>query len=98
MKKTVQTFQSKIVQKAWKYYIEFVNDTFGPYDYIFTWEDRYFDNLDNRIKILNFPYKNKQFQNSEIFLWVDYIAIATWKRIDLNWNEKDFLDIINLIL
>lgn len=80
----------------WKFKIEFASDSFGPYRYKFERIDCYFnDGLEDRgTKI--FPLKNKNFDNTEIFLETDDIVIAVWERWSLMWGEKSFIDIINI--
>lgn len=79
-----------------EFVIEFANDSFGPYEYKFEREDCYFnDGLNDRgTKI--FPLKNKQFDNTEIFLETDEIVIATGERWSLTGDNKTFIDIINI--
>ena len=80
----------------WEFKIEFANDSFWPYKYKFEREDCYFnDGLEDRGTIL-FPLKNKQFDNTEIFLETDDIVIAIWERGSLMWGEKSFIDVINI--
>jgi len=80
----------------WEFKIEFANDSFWPYKYKFEREDCYFnDGLEDRgTKI--FPLRNKAFDNTEIFLETDDIVIAVWERWSLMWDDKDFIDIINI--
>lgn len=80
----------------WEFKIEFTNDSFGPYNYKFEREDCYFnDGLEDRgTKI--FPIRNKSFDNTEIFLETDDIIIAVWERWSLMWEDKSFIDIINI--
>lgn len=80
----------------WEFKIEFANDSFGPYNYKFEREDCYFnDGLEDRgTKI--FPLRNKAFDNTEIFLETDDIVIAVWERGSLMWEDKNFIDIINI--
>ncbi len=80
----------------WKFTIEFANDTFWPYDYKFAREDCYYqDWLQDRWSVA-FPYKNKEFNNTEIFLETDDVIICTWERSNLSWEEKSFIDVINI--
>ncbi len=80
----------------WEFKIEFASDSFGPYNYKYERTDCYFnDGLEDRWTAI-FPLKNKQFQNTEIFLETDNIVIAVWKRGGLIWKEKSFIDIINI--
>ena len=80
----------------WEFKIEFANDSFWPYNYKFEREDCYFnDGLEDRWTAV-FPLKNKQFDNTEIFLETDDIVIAVWERGSLMWGEKSFIDIINI--
>ena len=80
----------------WEFKIEFANDSFWPYNYKFEREDCYFnDGLEDRgTKI--FPLRNKAFDNTEIFLETDDIVIAVWERGSLMWEDKNFIDIINI--
>ncbi len=80
----------------WSFLIEFANDSFGPYEYKFEREDCYFnDGLNDRgTKV--FPLKNTQFDNTEIFLELDNIVVATGERGSLVWDWKTFVDIINI--
>lgn len=80
----------------WQFKIEFSNDSFWPYDYKFAREDCYFIDWLNHRGSLKFPLKNKQFQNTEIFLETDDIVICTWERSWLLTESKTFIDIINL--
>ncbi len=80
----------------WSFVIEFANDSFGPYEYKFEREDCYFnDGLNDRGTAI-FPLKNKLFDNTEIFLEVDEIVIASWERWGLISDWKTFVDIINI--
>jgi len=80
----------------WEFKIEFASDSFGPYNYKFEREDCYFnDGLEDRWSKI-FPLKNKLFDNTEIFLETDDIVIAVWERWGLLWEEKAFIDIINI--
>ena len=80
----------------WEFKIEFTNDSFGPYKYKFERIDCYFnDALEDRGSAI-FPLKNKNFQNTEIFLENDDIVIAVWERWNLMWEDKTFIDIINI--
>jgi len=80
----------------WEFKIEFANDSFWPYQYKFEREDCYFnDGLEDRGTII-FPLRNKNFDNTEIFLETDDIVITVWERWGLIWNEKTFIDIINI--
>ena len=76
--------------------IEFASDSFGPYHYKFTREDCYFNDWleDRGTKI--FPLRNKAFDNTEIFLETDDIVVAVWERGSLMWEEKSFIDVINI--
>ncbi len=80
----------------WEFNIEFVSDSFGPYYFKFERTDCYFNDWleDRGTKI--FPIKNKQFDNTEIFLETDDIVIAVWERWSLLWWDKTFIDIINI--
>jgi len=80
----------------WEFKIEFANDSFWPYRYKFEREDCYFnDGLEDRGTLV-FPLKNKQFDNTEIFLETNDIVIAIWERGSLMGGEKSFIDIINI--
>lgn len=80
----------------WEFVIEFANDTFWPYDYKFTREDCYYiDWLEDRWSS-KFPLKNKEFDNTEILLETDDIAIFTWERWTLSGESKKFIDIVNI--
>jgi len=80
----------------WEFKIEFANDSFWPYKYKFEREDCYFnDGLEDRGSAI-FPLKNKQFNNTELFIENDDIVIAVWERWGLMWEEKPFIDIINI--
>ncbi len=86
----------KIKIKDWKIYINFLKDSFWPYEQKFGREDCYYDDkLQDRWSVI-FPFKNKQFDNTEIFLETDDIIVWTWERTNLSWTEKNFIDIINL--
>jgi len=80
----------------WKFTIDFASDSFGPYNYKFERVDCYFnDGLEDRWTKI-FPLRNKKFDNTEIFLETDDIVIAVWERWSLLWDDKDFIDIINI--
>lgn len=80
----------------WEFKIEFASDSFWPYKYKFQREDCYFnDGLDDRGTAI-FPLKNKEFNNTEIFLETDDIVVAIWERWGLIWEAKPFIDIINI--
>ena len=80
----------------WEFKIEFASDSFGPYKYKFEREDCYFtDGLWDRGTSI-FPLKNKQFDNTEIFLENDDIVIAIWERGSLMGVDRSFIDIINI--
>ncbi len=94
--KVVLNKESFSLNMKWEFKIEFANDSFWPYNYKFEREDCYFnDGLEDRgTKI--FPLKNKEFDNTEIFLETDDIVIAVWERWSLMWWEKTFIDAINI--
>ena len=80
----------------WEFKIEFASDSFWPYKYKFERTDCYFnDGLEDRGTAI-FPLQNKEFKNTEIFLENDDIVIAVWERWSLMWEEKTFIDIINI--
>ena len=80
----------------WEFKIEFASDSFWPYRYKFQREDCYFnDGLEDRGSAI-FPLKNKQFNNTELFIETDDIVIAVWERWSLMGGEKPFIDIINI--
>lgn len=80
----------------WQFKIEFANDNFWPYDYKFAREDCYYNDwLEDRWSYM-FPLKNKEFDNTEIFLENDDIIICTWERSWLLSDSKNFIDVINL--
>jgi hypothetical protein len=80
----------------WEFKIEFASDSFWPYKYKFERTDCYFnDGLEDRWTAI-FPLQNKEFKNTEIFLETDDIIIAVWERWGLMWEEKSFIDIINI--
>lgn len=88
--------KSSVFLSKWDFFIEFINDTFGPYSYKFDRTDCYFnDALNDRWSVV-FPLKNKQFGNTEIFLETDDVIIAVGWRGSLLWEEKIFVDIINI--
>ncbi len=87
---------SKIIKENWKYKIEFTKDSFWPYEQKFGRKDCYYDDIINDRWSTKFPFKNKQFDNTEIFLETDDIIICTGERTNLSWTEKNFIDIINL--
>ncbi len=80
----------------WEFNIEFASDSFGPYHFKFERTDCYFNDWleDRGTKI--FPLKNKQFDNTEIFLETDDIVIAVGERWSLLWGDKNFIDVINI--
>ncbi len=85
-----------ILGMKWEFKIEFASDSFWPYKYKFQREDCYFnDGLGDRGSAI-FPLKNKQFNNTELFLENDDIVITVWERWSLMWWEKPFIDIINI--
>jgi len=80
----------------WEFKIDFTNDSFWPYNFVYWREDCYFnDGLEDRWTKI-FPIRNKKFDNTEIFLETDDIVIAVWERWGLLWSEKEFIDIINI--
>ena len=80
----------------WEFKIEFTSDSFGPYKYKFERIDCYFnDGLEDRWTAI-FPLKNKKFKNTEIFLETNDIIIAVWERWGLMWEERSFIDVINI--
>jgi len=80
----------------WEFKIEFASDSFWPYKYKFERTDCYFnDGLEDRWTSI-FPLQNKEFKNTEIFLETDDIIIAVWERWGLMWEDKSFIDIINI--
>ncbi len=80
----------------WWFTINLSKDSFWPYDLKFWKRDCYYiDILQDRWSVL-FPYKNIEFNNSEIFLETDDIIVCTWDRTNLSWDEKTFIDIINI--
>ena len=80
----------------WEFKIEFANDSFGPYKFKFERTDCYFNDwLEDRGTSV-FPLKNKKFDNTEIFLEIDDLVIAIWERWGLMWENKEFIDIINI--
>ena len=80
----------------WEFKIEFASDSFWPYKYKFERTDCYFnDGLEDRWTAI-FPLKNKEFENTEIFLETDDIVITVWERWGLMWEEKSFIDVINI--
>lgn len=85
-----------LLEMKWQFKIEFTNDSFGPYDYKFAREDCYFIDGINDRGSAKFPLKNRQFQNTEIFLENDDIIICTWERGWLINENQTFIDIINL--
>lgn len=88
--------QTKIITENWNYKIKFTKDSFWPYEQKFGRVDCYYnDKLQDRWSVL-FPYKNKEFDNTEIFLETDDVIVCTWDRTNLSGKEKSFIDIINL--
>ncbi len=84
-----------IKEKNNTFTVEFLKDSFWPYDKVFSREDFYFvDNFNDRWS-KEFPYK---WINTEIFIENDDIIIWTWKRTTLSWENKNFIDIIHLKL
>jgi len=80
----------------WEFKIEFASDSFWPYKYKFEREDCYFNDwLEDRGSAI-FPLKNKEFDNTELFIETDDIVIAIWERWGLMWEKKPFIDIINI--
>lgn len=80
----------------WQFYIDFASDTFWPYEYKFGKFDCYYSIFEKGRWISKFPYKNKEFNRSELFLETDDIIVCCWNRTNLSWNEKYFIDIINV--
>lgn len=80
----------------WKFKIEFANDIFWPYEFKFEKDDCYFNDAFEDRGSFMFPLKNKEFNNTEIFLENDDIIITVWKRESLQWESKNFIDIINI--
>ncbi len=80
----------------WEFNIEFASDSFWPYKYKFERIDCYFNDwLEDRGTAI-FPLKNKDFNNTEIFLETNDIIIAVWERWGLMGEEKSFIDVINI--
>lgn len=80
----------------WEFKIDFASDSFWPYNYKFEREDCYFNDwLEDRWTKI-FPLKNKEFDNTEIFLETNDIVICVWERWSLIWWEKSFIDVINI--
>ncbi len=100
IKQQVETIQIKkkkfTLWMKWEFFIEFVSDRFGPYEYKYQRQDTYFsDGLQDRgAKI--FPLKEKKFNNTEMFFENDDIVLAIGKRWGLSWDEKYFIDVINI--
>ncbi len=80
----------------WKFKIEFANDSFWPYRYKFAREDCYFSEWLQERWASVFPLKNKKVDNTEIFLETNDIVIAIWERWTLVWEERTFIDVINI--
>lgn len=86
----------KLLSMKWQFMIEFINDNFGPYEYKFWKFDCYYDDwLEDRWSSI-FPYKNKEFNNTEIFLETDDVIVCSGDRTNLSGIEKTFIDIINI--
>lgn len=80
----------------WQFTIEFANDSFWPYDYKFGREDCYYiDWLEDRWSVI-FPLRNKEFNNTEIFLETDDIIVCSWERVNMSRVSKKFIDVINI--
>ncbi len=100
IKKSVDTAKIKkekfSLSMKWEFKIEFANDSFWPYRYKFAREDCYFNEWlqDRWAKI--FPLKWIKSGNTEIFLETNDIVIVVWERWNLMWEEKTFIDIINI--
>lgn len=79
-----------------EFHIEFPSTTFWPYNYVFTRENLYFcEELSDRWVCL-FPLKEKQFENTEIFLEREDIVICCGVRGSFSGQEKLFVELVNL--
>ncbi len=94
---TIQIEKKKFtLWMKWEFFIEFISDRFWPYEYKFQRQDTYFsDGLQDRgAKI--FPLREKKFNNTELFYENNDIVLTIGKRWGLSWNERYFLDVINI--
>jgi len=80
----------------WQFMVQFHNDRFWPYDYKFEREDCYFNETLQDRGSQQFPYKNQEFQNTEIFLENTSLLVCTGERNGLLIQNQAFIDIINL--
>lgn len=79
-----------------KFFIDFSNSKIGPYTHLYDREKLYYHEIIDERGSLDFPLKNAEFENSEIFLETDDIAICIWERWSISWGISQFIDIINL--
>lgn len=76
--------------------IDFQNSSLWPYNFIFDRQRLYYDEfLDERWSYF-FPLKSSNFENTEIFLETNDIAIALWERGSFSWTSRIFLEVVNL--
>jgi len=80
----------------WEFHIEFPTKTYWPYSHLFTRENLYYsEELWDRGSIL-FPIKEKEFDNTEIFLERDDIVVCCGVRGSFSGQEKKFIEFVNL--
>lgn len=87
---------NNILSISWEFFIEFASDKFWPYSHVFSREDFYYQTFNNDRWSVDFPLKNKKFNNTEIFLENDDILICIGERNGLSWREDSFIDIVNI--
>ena len=79
-----------------EFYIDFKESRLGPYTHLFKRENLYFDEESWERGSFFFPAKNKEFQNTEIFLETNDIIVCVWIRGSFSGEEKKFVEIVNL--
>lgn len=85
--------------KAWifgEFMIEFSVKSFWPYSHVFTRENLYFDEVLWERGAFLFPLKEKEFDNTEIFLERDDIVVCCGVRWSFSGQEKIFVELVNL--
>lgn len=76
--------------------VSFDHQEFGPYEYMFTRSNLYFNEELQDRGTSTFPLRCTQFDNTEVFLERDDIVIAVGQRGSISGNTQNFIDIINL--
>lgn len=80
----------------WEFHIDFPTKKYWPYSHLFTRENLYYsEELWDRGSIL-FPIKEKEFDNTEIFLERDDIVVCCGVRGSFSGQERQFVEFVNL--